>query len=77
MKFAHRVGLSINLNELGFSDIDENEVILIAKKATLPGETIHNKPYRVTPERVVDAMKTANTIGIEVAKQHPIRKIQK
>jgi hypothetical protein len=37
----------------------------------LPGEAIHNKPYRVTPERVVDAIKTANTIGIEVAKQYP------
>jgi len=77
MKLAHRVGLSINLNELGFSDIDENEIMLVAKKATMPGETIHNKPYKVTPERVADAVKTASTIGIEVAKQYPMRKFQK
>jgi len=77
MKLAHRIGLSVNLDELGFSDINENEIILVAKKATMPEETIHNKPYKVTPERVADAMKTANTIGIEVAKQYPMRKLQK
>jgi len=42
----------------------------------LPGEAIHNKPYRVTPERVVDAIKTANTIGIEVAKRYPKKKFK-
>jgi len=77
MKLAHRIGLSVNLDELGFSDINENEIILVAKKATMPEETIHNKPYEVAPERVADTMKTANTIGIEVVKQYPMRKFQK
>ncbi len=75
MKFAHRVGLAVNLEELGFPDINDDEILLIARKATAPGETIHNKPYKVTPELVADAIKVANAIGVEVAKMYPRRKI--
>jgi len=55
----------------------KNEIILVARKATMPEETIHNKPHEVAPERVADAMKAASTIGIEVVKQYPMRKFQK
>lgn len=77
MKFGHRVGLAINFEELGFPDIDEEDLMLIAKRATAPGETIHNKPYKVTPEHIVNAMKIVNSIGAEVAKEYPMRKFKK
>jgi glycerol dehydrogenase len=33
----------------------------VAKAATVPGETIHNMPFAVTPEMVVDAMVAADS----------------
>jgi len=77
MEFGHKVGLPINLEELGFSDIKDDELMEVAKRAVAPGETIHNKPYKVTPELVFSSMKIANEIGLEVAKSIPKRKFKR
>jgi len=77
MKFGHSVGLPINLEELGFSGISDDELMEVATRATAPGETIHNKPYKVTPELVFNSMKVANELGLEVAERCPRRKFKR
>ncbi|MEZ0290693.1 MAG: glycerol dehydrogenase [Sulfolobales archaeon] len=73
MKFGHRVGLPINFADLGSEDITDKELLMIAQRATAPGETIHNKFYKIEPEYLVKAFKTVNAMGKEVAKEVPRR----
>ena len=77
MEFGHRVGLPINLEELGFKEVTDEELMKVAKAATKPGETIHNKSYKPTPEIVFNAIKTANDIGSTVAEKIPRRKFRR
>ena len=71
MKWAHDVGLPINLEELGLANVTDEELWKVAEKATAPGETIHNEPFEVTPELVFSAIKVADSIGRKVAKLYP------
>ncbi|MEM0027640.1 MAG: glycerol dehydrogenase [Ignisphaera sp.] len=77
MEFGHRIGLPINLEELGFKEISDEDIMKVAKAATKLGETIHNKSYRVTPEMVFNAIKIANEIGLTVAEKIPKRKFKR
>ena len=77
MEFGHRVGLPINLEELGFRDIADDELKKVAEAATKPGRTIHNRVYRVTPETVLSAIKVANEIGLTVAEKIPRREFRR
>lgn len=77
MKFGHRVGLPINLEELGFKDISDEDLMKVAKAATKLGETIHNKSYKVTHEMVFNAIKVANEIGTAVSSEIPRRKFRR
>ncbi|MEM4528308.1 MAG: iron-containing alcohol dehydrogenase [Desulfurococcaceae archaeon] len=49
MEFGHRIGLPINLEERGLGDVSDEELMLAAKKALAPGETIYNKYYNIQP----------------------------
>ena len=40
-----------------------NRLVPIADRATLPGETIHNEPFDVTAEMVIDAVLAADSLG--------------
>ncbi|MEM1641610.1 MAG: glycerol dehydrogenase [Desulfurococcaceae archaeon] len=73
MNFGHRIGLPINLSELGLEEVHDEELLLVAKKALAPGETIHNKYYTLSPETLAKAFKVVDTIGREVAKSVPRR----
>ena len=35
----------------------------VARRATAPGETIHNEPFEVTAEMVADAVLAADALG--------------
>jgi glycerol dehydrogenase-like iron-containing ADH family enzyme len=37
---------------------------MIAHRATVPGETIHNEPMLVTPQLVMEAMRAADSAGM-------------
>ena len=41
---------------------------MVAKRATAPGETIHNEPIRVTTELVIEAMRAADSVGTSFRK---------
>lgn len=77
MEFGHRIGLPINLEELGFRDITEEELLEVARAATKPGEPIHNKPFRVTPEIVLNSLKTVNEIGLKISEEIPRRRFRR
>lgn len=61
MKFCKSVGLPITLKEVGVSD--NARVLIAARKACAPGETIHNMPGDVTPEQLYDALLAADLLG--------------
>jgi glycerol dehydrogenase len=47
--------------DLDLGAISKEELETVAKAATVPGETIHNMPFAVTPAMVVDAMVAADS----------------
>lgn len=70
MKWAHEVGLPINLNELGFKDIAEEDLWRVAQKAS-EAYIIKNEPFEVTPEMLFNAIKYADYIGTKFSQIFP------
>lgn len=60
MSFCRDVGLPTTLADVGLGDAGAEELMTVAKAATVPGETIHNMPFPVTPQMVYDAMIAAD-----------------
>lgn len=61
--FAHGVGLPIALADIGLADLSKEQLQTIAVRSTAEGETIHNEPFEVTPDRVADAILAADAVG--------------
>ena len=61
--FSTEVGLPITLAEIGLSELPRDLLAQIARRATAPGETIHNEPFEVTPDMVADAILAADALG--------------
>jgi glycerol dehydrogenase len=61
--FCESVGLPTTLADIGLSRVSEGELMQVAVAACAPGETIHNEPIPITPERVVSALKVADAEG--------------
>lgn len=64
--FTTRVGLPNSLTEIGISPADDALLRAVAEAATAEGETIHNMPFPVTPDMVVDALKTVDGLSRSV-----------
>ncbi|MDY7541248.1 MULTISPECIES: glycerol dehydrogenase [unclassified Cryobacterium] len=58
IEFTTRVGLPNTLTEVGLSVEDEDDLRRVAEAATVPGETIHNMPFPITPDELVSALKS-------------------
>jgi glycerol dehydrogenase len=54
--FTTRVGLPNTLTEIGLTVEDTDVLRAVADAATVESETIHNMPFPVTPDLVVDAL---------------------
>jgi glycerol dehydrogenase len=63
LAFSSEVGLPITLAEIGLKELPAEILTQVARRATAPGETIHNEPFEVTAEMVADAMLAADAIG--------------
>ena len=61
LAFAESVGLPITFAQIGLDNPSPEVLERVAKRATAPGETIHNEPMTVTPERVMEAMRAADS----------------
>jgi glycerol dehydrogenase-like iron-containing ADH family enzyme len=61
--FCNRVGLATTLEQVGLGGADRDDLMTVAKAATMPDETIHNMPFAVDAEMVCDAMVAADAYG--------------
>lgn len=61
--FCLEVGLPVALEDIGLNDVSREELDLVARSACAEGETIHNEPFPVYPEMVLDAMLAADAFG--------------
>jgi glycerol dehydrogenase len=61
--FCESVGLPTTLAGLGLAAVSDADLLAVAQKACAPEESIHNEPFEITPERVADALKTADAWG--------------
>jgi glycerol dehydrogenase len=63
LTFCSEVGLPITLGDIGLMEPTRSQLDSIARRASAPGETIHNEPFEVTPEIVADAILAADALG--------------
>lgn len=63
LAFATEVGLPVCLAQIGLEDADPATLRRVAERATAAGETIHNEPFVVDPDMVVDAIGAADALG--------------
>jgi glycerol dehydrogenase len=68
--FTTKVGLPNSLAEVGLTPSNTTELRAVAEAATVEDETIHNMPFAVTPELVVDALIAVETISHRVREQN-------
>jgi glycerol dehydrogenase len=62
--FSSSVGLPITFAAVGLGPDPSKETLeQIALRSTAPGETIHNEPFEVRPQLVVEALRAANAAG--------------
>jgi len=61
--FCTRIELPTTLEEVGLSGADRDDLMLVARTATAPAETIHNMPFPVDAEMVCDAIIAADAYG--------------
>ena len=61
--FCESVGLPTTFYELGIANISDEQLRKIAEASCNKYKPIHNEPFKVLPEGVVDAMKAADKWG--------------
>lgn len=63
LAFCCEVGLPVCFADMGYETVDGDLVRLAAEKACMPGSTIHNMPFSVTPDMVYAALMAADAEG--------------
>lgn len=61
--FCEAVGLPIAFAQIGLENVTDKQLMAVATAACAAGETIHNCPCEVTPQRVFAALKAADAEG--------------
>jgi glycerol dehydrogenase len=61
--FCLEVGLPVALEDIGIGDASREDLEKVAEAACTEGETIHNEPFDVYPQMVVDATLAADAFG--------------
>jgi glycerol dehydrogenase len=61
--FSSEVRLSIGLADISLPELSRDQLEPITRRATTPGETIHNEPFEVTPDMVADVILAADALG--------------
>jgi glycerol dehydrogenase len=61
--FCEAVGLPTTLAEIGLEGVTDEDVMRVAEAACTEGETIHNEPMPITPDKVYAALKAADAYG--------------
>src|ERR671916_2043176 len=63
--FCLEVGLPVALEDIGLEGVGREELEKVGEAACIEGETIHNMPFEVHPEMLVDAMLAADAFGLQ------------
>ena len=61
--FCKSLGLPTNLADLGVQKIESEKLMAVATAACAENDTLHNMPFKVTPEDVYSAILVANQLG--------------
>nr|WP_307776632.1 glycerol dehydrogenase [uncultured Cetobacterium sp.] len=64
--FCKSVGLPTTLKEMGVNVIHKDKLFEVATLACAKGETIHNMPFIVTPDKVLAAILTADSYAASI-----------
>jgi glycerol dehydrogenase len=70
LDFATKVGLPTTLAAIGLTETTGATLDQIAVRSTAEGETIHNEPFAVEPQMVVEAIRAADALGREWRQKH-------
>jgi glycerol dehydrogenase len=62
-EFFKEVGLPMTLEQIGISKTTPEFLAKVGERATRREESIHNEPFKVSCEMVVDALRTADQMG--------------
>lgn len=62
--FCESVGLPTTLAQIGLSNVTDEQLLAVATASCQEGETMHNEPYAVTPERILAALRAADAYGL-------------
>ncbi len=71
--FCLSVGLPTQLADIGLEAPSDAELMTVAELACAPGETIHNAPVEVTPQKVFEAIKAADAHGRHLNAKHAVK----
>jgi len=63
LRFATGVGLPVTLADIGLTDLPKEMRQQVAARVTTSGETIHNEPFAVRADMVLDAILAADALG--------------
>ncbi|MBK0004229.1 glycerol dehydrogenase [Erwinia sp. S38] len=62
--FCESVGLPTTLAQIGLGNVSDAQLLAVATASCQEGETMHNEPYTVTPERILAALRAADAYGL-------------
>ncbi len=63
IRFNLELGLPVCLEDIGVTEITDEELMQVAKKTCIPEESVHSMPFPVTVESVASAILAADRIG--------------
>ncbi len=63
LDFCLDVGLPVCLADIGVDQLEEKELLEVAKKACIPEESVYSMPFPITVESVAAAIVTADRAG--------------
>ncbi|MEM1628867.1 MAG: glycerol dehydrogenase [Desulfurococcaceae archaeon] len=70
IKWAHSVGLPMTFEELGISEITDEDLYKVAEKVKATSE-YQRLPYDIGSDQIVDLMKLANEVGKKISQLYP------
>ena len=63
LNFCESVGLPTTLADLGIKEVNKEQIMEVAKLACAEGDTLHNMPFPVDPDKVYAAILAADSMG--------------
>ena len=61
--FCLSVGLPVCLADIGVSELSDDDLMAVARKASIPEESVHSMPFKVNAEQIAAAIRAADAMG--------------